>query len=436
MSLKYSLQLILLLICVFTVSCKLSTSDDTDPPEIQLTIKGDLKELSRGISLYLDINDDSKIDYVSVMIDDTTAITVESNFDTISFDVTPFADESEHILFVKVADEVGNVGESEILDVVITEFPGWRIYDDKRLNYGDGVSPVVIDTNGQLLIGTGMGPGGFYIFNPTNNNWLQYTSDNSPMSYSSITDIKLIEDGRAWLANNRTAIEFIYGLNQWGRIFNMPINPNNGELEEISSIEVDKNFDLWVGTWYGGLFHYSGHNLVKQYLYPEIPSNEIHDIIIGDDNTLYATTSDVGVFSLKDGIITTYDFFSDIYWELVCVAIDSSGNVYASQGDAGFIFNGNNWENITLPDFGARFFPMLVTNEGLLYTQGWSTGLISWDGLEWTDYQNYDSPFYNYSVQSHLGLHYESIAEAPNGDIWMVAGGKLMRYRPSLGRIS
>ncbi len=39
------------------------------------------------------------------MIDDTTAITVESNFDTISFDVTPFADESEHSLFVKVADE-------------------------------------------------------------------------------------------------------------------------------------------------------------------------------------------------------------------------------------------------------------------------------------------------------------------------------------------
>lgn len=405
---------------------------DTTNPIVNLTIEGG-NEISREVTIYLDIEDDSKNNYVSIMIDDTTALTVESNFDTIRFDVTPFADESEHTLNAIVEDTEGNIGESEKLNVVITEYPGWRIYDNQIFNYGDGVSPVVIDANEQFLIGTGKGPGGFYIFDPANNDWQQYTHNNSPMSFSSITDIKLIEDGRAWLANNHTAVEFLYGLNQWGRIINMPLNSNNGEMEEVSSIEVDKNFDLWVGTWYGGLFHYNGDNLVKQYLYPEIPSNKIHDIIIGDDNTLYATTSDVGVFSLKEGIVTTYDFFSDIYWELVCVAIDSSGNVYASQGDAGFIFNGNNWEIINPPDFGARFFPMLVTKEGLLYTQGWSTGLISWNGLEWTDYQNYDSPFYNYSNQSELGLHYESLAESNNGDIWMVAGGKLMRYRPSLG---
>ena len=96
---KHLTIIIFLLSILIVYSCKLLSPDDTTPPEIQLTIAGG-NEISRGVTLYLEIEDDSKIDYVSVMIDDTTAITVTTNFDTINFDVTPFADESEHVLYV------------------------------------------------------------------------------------------------------------------------------------------------------------------------------------------------------------------------------------------------------------------------------------------------------------------------------------------------
>ncbi|MCJ7800947.1 MAG: hypothetical protein MUP82_01160, partial [Candidatus Marinimicrobia bacterium] len=212
-SLLKSFTLFATIIILLISSCKLFEAKDTTDPVVNLTISGG-NEISRGVTLYLDIEDDSKIDFVSIMIDDTTAITVTSNFDTIHFDVTPFADESEHILYAKVADKEGNIGESEKLDVVITEFPGWRIYDNHIFDYGSGVAPIKIDQNGILLIG-GWGIGGLYIFNPTTNDWQQYTPNNSPMITTSVVDIRLIEDGRAWIANNNSLIEYVYGLNHW-----------------------------------------------------------------------------------------------------------------------------------------------------------------------------------------------------------------------------
>jgi hypothetical protein len=434
---KYLTILILLISTLFVFSCKLFSPDETDnsPPEIDVTIAGGT-EISRGVTLYLDIEDDSKIDYVSVMIDDTAAITVESNFDTISFDVTPFADENEHILYVEVADIEGNVGESEKIDVVITEFPGWRIYND--LIFRDAYdTPIVIDNNGLMLIGSGSDLNGFYIFNPETDELRNYTPDNSPLISLYVIDLQLIEDGRVWIANRDNVTEFLYDLNHWGRIIELPLD-YHGYKQEISTIVMDNDGDLWVGTWFDGLFNFKGTELINHYFLPDIPSHGIHDLVVNRNNTLFVAPEDSrgqekhGVFSIDNGNITTYGFFNDIQWELVCIAVDSFNNIWVSQGDAGFKYDGNTWKTVEQPTFGSRFFPMLVTKEGILFTQGWSTGLISWDGAEWTDYKNYDSPFKDEN-DNELHIAGQSLTEAPNGDIWMVVGSKLMRYRPSLG---
>ena len=52
--------------------CKLVEPKDTTYPTVNLAIAGG-NEISRGVTLYLDIEDDSKIESVSIMIDDTTA---------------------------------------------------------------------------------------------------------------------------------------------------------------------------------------------------------------------------------------------------------------------------------------------------------------------------------------------------------------------------
>ena len=421
-----------ILIILLFVSCKLISPDkDTTAPEIQLTIAGG-NEISRGVTLLLDIEDDSKIDYVSVMIDDTTAITVESNFDTIRFDVTPFADESEHILYAKVADEEGNIGESEKIDVVITEYPGWRIYKDLRqLNWvGNMVrAPIVIDENGIVVIGTGWNGDGFHVFNPSNNEWQHYTPDNSPLPSGTIGDIKYIGDGRVHLASGDNIVQFSYLLNRWIYTIKLPNDSGDSNDSEIWALEVDKNYNVWAGTNLSGLFHYKGEILNKWYKQPEIPINRVYDIVISNDNIIYASTDGRGVFSIINEIVNIYESFSESTGDLPCIIIDSTYTVWTGGDGFAYKYNGDNWEYFAN---GIKFIPILVSATGTLYTFHRERGLVAWDGINWVYWNDFDSPFKD-DLNDELFIAEKSLAEAPNGDIWMVAGGKLMRYRPSLG---
>ena len=438
-----SRTLIIIVFVIFSIilaSCKIAPDKDTTSPVVNLTIEGG-NEISRGVKLYLHVEDDSKIDYVEIMIDDTTALAVESNFDTIRFDITPFADDSDHILYAKVSDQEGNVGESEKLDVVITEYPGWRIY--KSLVFGDPYdTPIVIDEKGVLLIGSGYDLNGLFIFNPETEEIKNYNKDNSPLTSKYIIDLQLIADGSVWIATHHDVIEFLYELNYWGRRIDLP-RDRHGYLQEISTLLLGPNTEMWIGTWVGGLFHYKGIELERHYYIPEITSIGVHDLIIDNNNRLYVAPESNsvininGVYSIFDSEITTYDFFNvnGIWGELLCIAADSSNNIWVAGGGPAYKYNGNTWENVEQSAFNPRFDPMLVTKEGILFTQGAGTGLISWDGFEWTDYSIFDTPFKD-EINNELYIAGQSLVEAPDGDIWMVAGGKLMRYRPSLGAFS
>ncbi len=428
------LIILISLILLFT-SCKLLSPDDTTPPEIQLSIAGG-NEISRDIILYLEIEDDSKIDYVSVIIDDTTAITAESNFDTISFDVTPFADESEHILYATVEDSEGNIGESEKINVVITEYPGWRIYDIDFFNIPFGIShsptlaPIVIDENGVIIIGSGWHYNGFFIFNPSTHDLQHFTMDNSPIPSNDVADIEYIGDGRIILASFDHILQYSYKLKRWIYSIDLPEFNDDNNSSDIYSIAVDRNYDVWAGTNLSGLFHYKGEVLNKWYFPPEIPITRVYDIVVSNNNTIYASTDGGGVFSISSDIINNFDNFPFAMADLVCISIDSSNIVWAAGDGTVYKYDGNNWNYVNT---NIKFVPILVSSDGLLYTQDITgRGLVVGDGVDWTFFDDYDSPFRD-DIIGVLFISRKSLAEAPNGDIWMVAGGKLMRYRPSLG---
>ncbi len=419
-----------LLILSFVISCKLLTPDDTTPPEIQLTIAGG-NEISRGVTLYLDINDDSKIDYVSVMIDDTTAITVESNFDTISFDVTPFADESEHILYVEVADKEGNIGESEKIDVIITEFPGWRIYNELDM---DWLAAVAVDENGIVWIGSGWKWDGLYIFNPENETWNHLSIDNSSLQTNYITDIKVVDDSRVWLANDTHIIQYDLTKNSWISIVELPKRSETSRDPSAWSIAIDKNFNLWIGTHPRGLLFYNHIDFIPVYL----DGGRVYDVVIASDGTVYGAPDEHVIFSISNNQVVNYNYFIGKEADFTCIAADSSGNIWvAIERYSGYKYDGSQWEEVYPDDIMCD--PMCVTRDGILYTQARDRGLVAWDGLEWIYFDKFDSPFsdrkyyFDRNYYSSWSISAKSISEAPNGDIWMVAGGKLMRYRPSLG---
>lgn len=431
------------ILLVILVSCKLFQDKDATAPIVNLSIDGG-DEISRGVTLYLEIKDDSKIDHVDIMIDDTTAITVTSNFDTIRFDVTPFADESEHQLYAKVADSEGNIGESEKINVVITEYPGWRIYEMETFlnpnNYGNvgWRAPIAIDEEGTVIIGTGYGLDGFYIFDPVNEDWQHFTPDNSPLTDSNVPDIEHLEDDRFVIATNHTIVEYAHKLREWISVNDIPELEWNNNETYISGIAIDKNKDVWVATYTSGILHYKGDILSKWYVSPEIPTQSFYDLVFSQNNTLYAAPNQTPIFSMRNNDIKSFDYFLGKAVEFICIVADSSDNIWVSgEGHTGYVFNGVQWSEVSQE--GIMCEPMCITKNGQLYTQAWNKGLVSWDGAEWKYFDTVDSPFSNEKYFIHGSQNYKysissrGLAEAPNGDIWMVAGGKLMRYRPSLG---
>lgn len=87
----------------------------------------------------------------------------------------------------------------------------------------------------------------------------------------------------------------------------------------------------------------------------------------------------------------------------------------------------------------SHLYPLLVDSNNNIYFNFYdfdyvtqsnkSIGLVSFDGTNWTKFNEFDSPF-NIDDDIHLS---NMIDEALNGDIWMGINGKLVRYRYSLG---
>jgi len=428
---KHTSNLNLFLIIIISItfsSCKLFESKDTTAPIVNFTIEGG-NEISRGVTLYLDIEDDSKIDYVDIIIDDTTAVTVTSNFDTIRFDITPFADESKHQLYAKVADEEGNIGESEKLDVVITEYPGWRIYND-LYGWDKWTTKITIDDNGYVWItvqGTGI-----YIFNPINNSGEFLSSSNSELPNNNINDIAVLNESRVWIGCNTSIAQYDYSYKKFHKII-------VDQSIDRPILVIDNNYNLWIGSNHAGLYFYDGIALEQR-----VQLNQYFwDITKRQDNSIFLSTSGAGVYSFNNGDINFYDPWNEgVSGKLTHIACDSSGNIWVTEeGQRCAKFDGANWYSVEPSDIMCQ--PLYVNRNGLIYTQSQNRGLVLYNGTNWFYFDTVDSPFKEkYSTENNIDdleifssieLARRGIAEAPNGDIWMVAGGNLMRYRPSLG---
>ena len=458
MILRSITSIILVILLVFGSSCKLFETADTTDPVVNLTIAGG-NEISREVTLYLDIEDDSKIDRVSIIIDDSTYATVYSNFDTIKFIVNRFEDfivndsaallekprginefDYEHQLFLRAYDSEGNIGESKTLDVVITEYPGWRVYDTFDYN----VTFLQIDNNDLIWIGC---RDGVRIYDIINNTWRTLNTINSELPENYINEIKIVQGSRVWICTDSNISEYDYYTNRWIKIIEIPLDPIRNFNPLGWTIDIDKNYNVWIGTRDGTMDHKLIEYIHSGFVYHSVPLErlEIDNIKFHPDGTLYIAC-DGGIFALRDGEVQyTGNRANSDY-----LAIDSIGNVW-SEGyylDGGLMkYNGSNWENVRLPTFN-QISPLIASSRGKIYCEvrphsgidvnGYNTftsrGLATYDGIIWTFFDEYDSPF-NKGVLggSDHWYFYHSIGEASNGDIWMVAGSKLRRYRPPLG---
>lgn len=441
-------------------SCKLFITDDI-APLVNFTIVGG-NEISRDVTLYLDINDDSNIDKVSVIIDDSTYSTNRSNFDTIRFTVNELGTikdftmldslsvngDFEQDMYVRVTDEEGNVGVSEKHSVVITDFPGWKKYGKIE----DAVNFLKIDENDRLWISTYYS--GINIFD-TNEETLSriYLEDlNIEIDglildrYFWVVDLAVIDGSRVWMILfEGYAIEYHYDLNRIIKTIKLP------STERVYfSIAVDNNYDIWMGGL--GILHYNHVEFDQNYIYPNsniLYTNEVHEVILDKNDELYICNEhSPHLVSYKNGIFTDLNAPSFVgYGGGLTTVMDSLGNIWMAGLSK---YDGNSWQTIQPNPLNNEelAYPMMVAKDNTLYLriennaindqygQSGDIGIATYKDEVFEYWNTFDSPF---ALQNNTEFGYfhswreKPIVETENGDIWMIIDNTLWRYRPSLG---
>jgi ligand-binding sensor domain-containing protein len=431
---------------LFSSSCKL-LSPDKNNPLVNLSIQGDKTEISRLVTLHLEIDDESDIDYVSVFIDDSLAHIQNKNHKIIEFDVTPFADELEHSLFVTVADVEGNVGQSQVLEVVITKYPGWRTYDIT----GSDIWDITVDANGLIWLVSAFGHK-IIIFNPETNEVRTLTPDNSELPNEMFSCVEVIDGSRVWIATESHICEYHYDLNRWINVIPIPIEIIGQRFQDswkyVGSMILDEDKNLLIGVVFNQFYYYD-HQSFSVYERSEVyqPWKMIMDL-----NGDIFIAGDPGVDVFRDGQVYSFsDFPYQSGWDIDNIVMDIYGNIWTEgMRNGGFLrYNGSAWERIQYPQFNQASDrpdigqPLLVDSNGIMYSnrlsyeydENWgdmykSKGIVTFDGITWTNWEEYDTPFNDINS---IQIIPSEIVEASNGDLWMVLNYKLTRYRPSLG---
>jgi len=464
---------IFIFVIVSLTSCKLFEDKDTTNPIVNFTIDGG-NEICREVTLYLDIEDDSEIDSVQVVIDDSTYATTHYNFDTITFTVNEFeyyegdeenlsksnsSNESEmdeiQYLSVIAYDKEGNIGESEKQEVVITEFPGWRKYHtiEKKNDYYVPTT-FLVDENSLIWIGL---TDGVVVYNPIENSTRELTIP-STTDYSNnyINDIALVEGSRVWIASDWQISEYIYDINKWIQVAVPPPDTAYGGNNEplpydalIWSITVDANYNVYIGTDGSYISKYNGAE-IQQFalLGASVFSMKVHP-----DGTVYYFNEWGQQSYIKNDIVYEYEDFPYEDGMKLSMIIDANGVVWLEPHwpqSGCFLFDGTTWSRLATNSRVTEYiYPLLGAKNGTVYAEintqdsvneygnreFQNQGIATYDGISWTYWRDLDTPFKSYPEGTSPYVRYFNsiIDEAPNGDIWMVLDYTLWRYRPSLG---
>ena len=332
--------------------------------------------------------------------------------------------------------------------MVITEYPGWRIYDEFEVTWQN----LIVDDNGLLWFNNSIHE--ITIFNPITGITKVLTSNNSELPYDYIEDIEVIDGSRVWIVTNEIVSEYHYDYDRWIKHLEIPKDPVDGQYIYAACAIVDKNFDLWIGTYQSLLIYKDGFIDDTYNWYNGYPTYSIWDMVIADDGTIHYAR-DGGIYSFKNGEFIVYDdFLYSAGWDINKLIVDNNGNIWTGGNRYGgaLMYNGASWENITIPKNDIYYdilYPSLSDKNNNIYAMAYavtgisqyehkeytSRGLVCYDGTNWTRFELKDSPFNvnNLDENNTSFVMSRSMDETPNGDIWMGLNGKLTRYRPSLG---
>ena len=247
--------------------------------------------------------------------------------------------------------------------------------------FNNYVNNIVIDPQGDLLVGSGSGftANGFYeggLSKFDGKNWVTYhKKDGLAMDW--ILSMAIDGRGICWIGTNGGGVSKFDGTN-WTTFTRADGLSGN----EVWSIAIDEQGNKWFGTS-AGLTKFDDENW-KTY-----GTGQVMAIVIDSEGNKWLGTGSVGLWKLDEAeklsryIITGKEYNGFV----VEIAIDNQGNKWCSNSVGVSKFDGTNWTTYTTEDGLAsdEVNCIIADKQGNIWV-GTNKGISKFDGMAWTNY--------------------------------------------------
>ncbi len=242
-------------------------------------------------------------------------------------------------------------------------------------------------------------------------NFTHFTEDEG-LSYNSIFSILIDHTGKIWFGT-------FNGVSCYSPDSFVNFTDKNGLNHEqmVSSVLEDRQGDLWLGTWAGGLIRYDGEN----FTYFNKDTYILNQSLFDNDGNLWFENGGRGVTRL-DGQRFTHFINSENHISLGAPLLaDSLNGLWFATGD-GMLHRGETGDTVFHEKEGlqsAMYASMIKDRHGdyWLGTEGW--GAVKYDGVSFTRYTKKEG-LANDLISAML--------EDSQGNLWFATDGGVSIY--------
>jgi ligand-binding sensor domain-containing protein len=266
-------------------------------------------------------------------------------------------------------------------------------------------------------------------------NWHTFDTTSVHLNDAITTDMTFDQNGNLWFGLTKGGI-----VKYDGQSFR-EFDTSNSNLPSnyVQAIAVDQNDNVWVGTKpdyyhqkHGGLAVFNGQSwAVYDTSNSGLTSNNVDAIVVDNNNHIWIGSKD-RAFGTNDGGLVEYDgtnwtvqisknnnhSFPDR--QIFSLAVDKNNKIWAGSGFENiYSYDGSNWSQTQVPVLPNSTYSeidyvnkLYVDSNNILWGNAYSKAkLIAYDGSQWVQYYNTNSPL---TAELNNGL-----VEGPNGYIWI-----------------
>ena len=239
----------------------------------------------------------------------------------------------------------------------------------------DTINEIVIDTLGNLWIGTFNGLSKF-----DGEVWTNYNTSNSDIPSNIVYAIEIDKFGNKWIGTKD-------GLSKFD-----DINWTTFNINWISSIFIDNQDNIWIGTYGQGVYKYNNENWTNYTVFNSgLPTNWAIELVMDEKGNLWVGTDDRGLAKFNGDSWVTYNTTnSNIPGnDVMSIMIDKSGSkwVGTNNGFARICCANDTIYTFSIPELLYNcFYSIAIEVSGIIWLGTTYDGLVKF----------YDYPTINY----------------------------------------